>query len=248
MKVLLCSLLLAASPLLAADVPALLKEGDALVASQKVEEALPLYLAAEKEAPENAEILQRISAAYGQLIADTSSKEEKLKLGEASLSYATRAVEADPNNPRAQIALAIAYGRLAELVENAKKMSYAKLIKEHAEKAYTLDPKNDVTCHVLGAWHHGMASLNPFLRAIATTIFGKLPEASNDEAERYLTEAVTLKPDDISHRVELGRILVATGKPSDARLHWEKAASLPPTKKGDQALQEQARELITTLP
>jgi len=247
MKVLLVCLLLA-SPLVAADVTALLKQGDSLEKKMQTDEALQLYLDAEKAEPANAEVLQRISAAYGLLLADAPAKADQLALGEKSLSYATRAVEADPSNPRAQLALAIAYGRLAELVENAKKMSYAKLIKEHAEKAYALDPKNDVTCHVLGAWHHGMASLNPFLRAIAATIFGTLPQASNEDAQRYLTEAVELNPDKISHHVELGRVLVALGKPSDARLHWEKATSLPTREKGDTALQARARELLTTLP
>ena len=59
--------------------------------SLRASEALDFYLAAEKLEPKNASLLVRIARQYRHLMADATTREEKLRLGGIGLDYAQRA-------------------------------------------------------------------------------------------------------------------------------------------------------------
>lgn len=193
---------------------------------------------------QDADTLARQADEQGRLIATVRDTATKRSYGEKALDLAKQAVAADPTSSKAQVILAISYGRLAELLDNKTKISYAKLIKDHAEKALALDPNNDLACHVLGSWNYEMANLNPILRAIARTLYGDLPPGSNEEAIRYLTRAVKLKPDRLSARVDLGRAYLAADEPQKAREQFEAALKLPSRDSDDAATREKARQAL----
>src|SRR5258706_375125 len=80
------------------------------------------------------------------------------------------------------------------------------------KEALALYPNNDLTYHVLGAWHYELANLNSFLRAIAKLIYGAIPEASNEEAVKNFQKAIELNPKRLANHVELGRSYAALGQ------------------------------------
>ena len=172
------------SPVAAEPVAGLIAKGDALDKQLRTKESLVVFLEAEKAAPGDAEVLRRVAKAYAEQMPDTANKDEKRALGEKALEYAKRAVAVDPKNGMAQLALAICYGRQAPLLDNKTKIAYSKLVKEHTERALSLDPSSDYGYHVLGAWHYELASLNPVLRTIVRLVYGALPPASYEEAAR----------------------------------------------------------------
>src|SRR2546423_750502 len=96
----------------------LIKNGDVYYGRLQATEALRFYLPAEKLDPNNEHLLVRISREYRHLMSDATRPEEKRRLGGAARDYAIRAVALDRNDPDAQLAVAISYGRLQPLIGN----------------------------------------------------------------------------------------------------------------------------------
>jgi uncharacterized protein HemY len=78
-----------------------------------------------------------------------------------------------------------------------------------------------------------MASLSPLLRTVVKLVYGSLPPASFEQAEAFLQRAVTLSPNKVSHRIELGRTYAALNKKDLAREEISKGLSLPDREKDD---------------
>lgn len=229
------------------DFASLLKKGDALDAALKTNEALAVYLEAEKLQPNNADLLHRIAKQYGESQNDTKDKAERRRIGNQGLEYAKRAVAADPNNGRAQLALAISYGRVAPYLDNKTKISYSKFVKQHVDKALALDPRDDLSWHVLGAWNFELANLNAITRAIAQIVYGKLPSASNEDAVKAFQKAIELNPRRVGNQVELGRALAAAGRKDEAKAALEKGLNLPNRQRDDPETKERARAALKKL-
>jgi tetratricopeptide (TPR) repeat protein len=226
------------------DFATLMKRGDALDAKWRTKEALDVYQQAEKLEPNNADLLHRIAKQYGESMLDVSSKAEKKALGEKSLEYSKRAVAADPKNATAQLSLAVSYGRLATYLDNKTKIAYSKLVKEHVDRSIALDPQNDLAWHVLGAWNYELANLNSVLRAIAGFVYGKLPNASNEDAVKAFKKAIELNPKRVANHVELGRTYLAMGMKGEAKAALEKGLSLPDQQRDDPTVKQRAREAL----
>ena len=232
---LLAALLLAASCVHAEEGPAaeLLKKGDRLDAQFRSTDAMGVFLEAEKLDPNNVEILCRLAKTHDEAMVDTDSKAEQKRLAEAALGYAKRAAALNPKSAKAQLSMAITCGRLAPYLDSKAKIAHSKLVKEHAEKALELEPSNSYAHHILGAWNYEMASLSPLLRTLVKLVYGSLPPASFEQAEAFLQRAVTLSPNKVSHRIELGRTYAALNKKDLAREEISKGLSLPDREKDD---------------
>ena len=229
------------------DFDELLKKGDQLDAELKTKEALATYLEAEKLQPANADLLHKIAKQYGESMNDVTTKAEKKALGEKALAYSKRSVAADPKNPQAQLALAVSYGRVAPFLDNKTKIAYSKLVKEHVERSLALDARNDLTWHVLGAWHYELANLNPILRTIAKIIYGEIPAASNEAAVKSFKKALELNPRRIANHVELGRTYVELNQKELAKASLEKGLKLPNRQRDDEQVKRRAREALKKL-
>jgi predicted Zn-dependent protease len=233
---------MAASPIVTA-----MERGDAADAQLKTAEALSAYFDAEKLGAKNSEVLRKISRELSLSMLDTKNKDEQRSLGEKSLEYARRAVEADPNDALSQLGLAICYGRLAPYLDNKTKIAYSKLVKEHVDKALKLDPSLDYGYHVLGAWNCELASLNPVLRALAKLIYGDVPAASYEDAVKSFKKATELAPQRVVHHIELGRAYAAMGQKDLARVELNKGLALPSREKDDAGAKERGREALKRL-
>ena len=75
----------------AESVDTLVEKGKAFERKFQTNDALPLYLSAEKVEPKNPELLVRIARQYRYLMTDASDNQEKLRLGHIALDYSTRA-------------------------------------------------------------------------------------------------------------------------------------------------------------
>ncbi len=215
----------------AQGVEELVNAGDALDEKNRNSEALSIYLKADAQKPNDAEILRRLSKQYAQLMLDAKSDSEKRQLGEKALVAARRAVTANPNNSQAHLSRAIVYGRIALNEPARRKIEMSRLVKQEAETAVRLDPKNDNAWHVLGRWNYEVANFNPILKALAQAVYGRLPDASNEKAIEYFSKAIVLQPRRVAHHLELGRAYLALGEKQNAREQFEKGLSLPSTER-----------------
>src|SRR5258708_38071702 len=140
------------------------------------------YLQAEKPERNNESLVVHNSREYRPLASDATKPEEKRRLNAIAVDYAKRAVALGPNDPDAQLAVAISYGKLQPLEGNWDKIQASHIIKDAADKVVKLDPHNDLGWHVLGRWHQGVADVSAARRALAQVIYGEgLPQSTDRE-------------------------------------------------------------------
>ena len=247
-RLLLAAVLLSlVSPCTGTEFATLLREGDRLDAQRRTAEALAVYRQAEKLDPRHAEVLHRISKQLGESIQDTADAAQRQALAGEALGYARRAVAADPRNSNAHLSLAICLGLMTPYQGNKEKLAASKLIESHARRALELDPGNELAHYVLGAWNHGLASLNPVLAGVARVVYGRLPPASHEEAARHFRRAVELNPDRAASWLGLGNALARLDRPAEARTAYRRAVALPIRYKDDEATKARAREALAAL-
>jgi tetratricopeptide (TPR) repeat protein len=210
-------------------------------------EALALLRQAENLREPDSEHLRLIAKQLSQMMSDTNDRAERRRLGRESVEYATRAVEADPNNALARLALSICLGRVALYEPPRTRMEYSRQLRREAELAARLDPRLDYAWHVLGRWHYELATLNPAIRAIAQAVYGRLPDASLEQAEEYLQRAIRTGPPRVVHHIELGRTLIALGRTEEGRQQIERGLALPSREKDDEETKARGRAALATL-
>jgi len=224
-----------------------LRAGDTALAELDLARATTEYRAARELAPESYEAAWKLGRALadGALLAGDGSTGRGLA-GEAA-AQARDAVRLSPAGAEGHTVLAVALGRLALAAGGRRKVELSREVKTEAELALAADPGADVALHVLGVWNREMATLNPILRAVATWLYGSLPEASLEEALADLRRAVELRPGALAHRVELGVTLAAAGRPQEARAVLEAALALPDGWVTDPHYRERGRRALARL-
>jgi tetratricopeptide (TPR) repeat protein len=240
----LCLLSLAA---LAESPDALIAKGDECDKKLQTKEALENYLPAYKLEPNNTGLLVRIARQYRQLMSDTSSKKEKLRLGYISLDFANRAATLAPNNSEAQLSPAISYGKMLPFLGSKDQVDASPRIKASVDRALQLDPKNDTAWHVLGRWNRVLANINVLKRVLAKALYGDLPVTTNEAAEKCLLKAIELNPNRLMHYIELGRIYAQMGRKDRARECLQKGLAMPNKEKDDPEMREIGRQTLENL-
>jgi tetratricopeptide (TPR) repeat protein len=225
----------------------LIAKGDSYYVRLQAADALKYYLPAEKLEPNNVHLLVRISREFRHLMSDAAQPEQKLSLGNTAVDYAKRAAALEPDDPEAQLALAISYGKLAPLESNRQKFEASRIIKVAADKVINIDPSSDLAWHVLGRWHLALAEVNAFERAMAQLAYGKLPESTYEDAARCFEKAIELNPNRLMHYIELGRVYAHMGRTDEARAFIAKGLAMRDTEKDDPETKRQGQEVLASL-
>ena len=225
----------------------LIQKGDVFYARLEPGEALKFYLPAEKLDPNNVQLLVRIARQYRHLMSDATQTGEKLHYGRTAVNYAQRAVSLAPNEPEANLAVAISYGKLLPLLATKEQIADSRIIKSSADKVIALDAQNDLAWQILGRWYLALADVSAVKRALAQVVYGKLPTAKYEDAERCFEKAIALNPNRLMHYIELGRTYAQMGRPADARRCITKGLAMPPTEKDDPESKERGREILAAL-
>ena len=225
----------------------LIRRGDAFSAKFQSAEALKCYLPAEKLDPKNARLLVRIAQQYRHLMSDASNRMEKVQLGTVAVFFAQRAATLAPNDPEAQLAVAISYGKMTPFLSSKDQFANSPRIKAAADKALALDPANDLAWQVLGRWYLAVADVSGIKRTLAKVAYGNLPAATYPDAVRCFEKAILLKPSRLMHHIELGRTYKQMGRDDDARKSIMRGLALPDTEKDDPETKANGRELLKKL-
>ncbi len=231
----------------AESVDELLKKGAVFDQRFEADEALKYFLAAEKLDPKNPRPLVAIARQYRHMMADTSVKEEKLRLGRLALTYSQRAAALGPNDAEAQLAVGITYGKMLPFLGSKEQVDASPRIKKSVDAALRLDPRNDTAWHILGRWHRVLADVSGLKRMLAGAIYGSLPKGSNDAAASALEKAIALNPNRLMHYIELGRIYSQMGRTDEARKFLTKGLSMPNLEKDDPETKTRGREALEKL-
>jgi tetratricopeptide (TPR) repeat protein len=175
---LLSTVTLASAAIRAESSNDLIAKGDVFDQKLQAAEALECYLPAEKLQPTNVHVLVCIARQYRYLLADATTRDEKLRLGSVALSYAQRAAALAPRNAEAHLSIAISYGKMLPYMDTKDQIEASRNIKDSVDKAIELDPENDLAWHVLGRWHRTLSDVNLIKRRIAAILYGKLPQTT----------------------------------------------------------------------
>ena len=236
-----------AAPVREESVDSLIAKGEPFDQQLQAEDALKYYLPALRMEPDNVDLLDKIARQYRHLLSDAPDKKEKLRLGHISLDYAEKAAALAPKNAEAQLSPAISYGKMLPYMSSGEQVDASPRIKAACDRTLELDPRNDNAWHILGRWNRVLADVNGVKRILAGVIYGKLPETSNEEAERCLEKAISLNPNRLIHYIELGHIYLQMGRKEEARQYIQKGLSMPNKEKDDPGMKEVGRELLAKL-
>jgi tetratricopeptide (TPR) repeat protein len=237
------ALLVTSGALRAQSADTLIAEGDLFYAKLQASEALKYYLPAEKIEPNNVRLLVHISREYRHLMSDESDRTGKVKLGTMAVEYAKRAVEVDPKDPDAQLAVAISYGKVQPYEGYRQRFDAVHVIKNAADKTIELDPHNDLGWHVLGRWYQGLAEVDPLHRALAQAL-GGLPPATYQDAATCFEKAIQLNPNRLMHYIALGKVYVEMGKKDEGCRLIQKGLAMQCTEKDDPETKHEGEETL----
>jgi tetratricopeptide (TPR) repeat protein len=225
----------------------LIDKGKVLDRKFKANEALLLYLSAEKIEPKNPDLLVRIARQYRYLMTDATDTQEKLRLGHIALDYSERAAACGPKDCDAQLAPAITLGKMLPYMPVKEQVAASPKIKESVDKALAIDSRNDNAWHILGRWNRVLAEISSAKRFLAGIIYGQLPKGSIDEAEQDMKKAIAINPHRLMHYIELGRIYAQMGRKDEAREFINKGLGMPDAEKDDPETKARGRETLTKL-
>jgi tetratricopeptide (TPR) repeat protein len=225
----------------------LIRKGDVFYARLQPSEALKFYLPAEKLDPSNPQLLVRIARQYRHLMSECSAKDQKQQYCTTAVDYAERARTLAPNDPDAQLAVAISYGKLLPYVGPKEQFEDSRLIKAAVDRVIAVDANNDLAWQVLGRYYLALADVGAVKRALAQVAFGKLPNAKYEDAVKCFEKAIELNPNRLMHYIELGRTYVQMGKMEEAKKFIAKGLAMPNTEKDDPETKNAGRQLLAKL-
>ena len=210
-----------------ATVTAALANGDAALVRLDLDAALTAFRTASQLDTNHYVVAWKLARALSDKATLTADRNQQKQLCRDAEQMARRAVALNPQDANGHTQLAIAIGKLALFEGQRRKVELSKEVKVEAEAALCLNPRDDSALHVLGVWNRELVQLNWVLRTFAEFIYGAFPPASLSQSVTNLQRAVTLAPNVVAHRVELGLTLIAAGKRLEAREQLEKAMELP---------------------
>lgn len=227
-----------------ADYASLVAEGDVHDKKAETELALKFYLPAEKLEPNHADLLVKIARQYALRMSDLPKDADKIQSCRTALAYAERSAKLAPNQCDSHLSIAICLGKLTPFLSGNEKIEASRRIKESAERAVALDPKNDYAWHLLGRWHQALANIGGGTRTLAKIIYGGLPEASNAEAIVCFKKAIALNPKRLIHVVELGRTYAMMGQIEEAKKIIRQGIAMPNREKDDPETKQRGQKTL----
>lgn len=221
---LLCLLHLVLSISFAQD----MDEADTLMQDGKYAEAAAAYQAV-FDATQDASALYKMANAKTRQ-AERSTGDEAIALYDEAVAKAKEAVALEPNDDEAHMALARAWGRLAQFRGILESLNLAKLVRNELDSALAINPNNDDALHALALWY-----LN------VPWIFGGNP----DKLRPNFDQAIAIRPT-VRHHMEYGEALLQLGDKEAAKVQLEKALGLEPQDADEQDAQTKAKQLLAS--
>jgi tetratricopeptide (TPR) repeat protein len=220
-------------------------KGDEFFTAFEDQKALDEYLAAVQLEPGNYEALWKAARGIvdvSDLITgkDKASTEKRKKMYNDAVSYANKAVAANPGDTWGHFFLSSAMGNKALLMSTKDQIDASKKIRSEIDKAIEFDATNDLACHALGRWQRRMAEIGGAKRFFGGLIYGSIPKGSFAEAEKAFQKAIELKPEYANHHIELARTYMAMGKFDRAVPEYQKTIDLPISGSKDKDLKAEA--------
>lgn len=215
-------------------------QGDVAHEAFQNEASLTAYQAAYALNPNDCAAAWKVSRAFADIGDDKTDKTERTANFTKAEEFARKAIAICPNSDMAHLQLSIAIGRVALMSGKKEQVQLSQAVKDEAEKALELNPDNDTAHHVYARWHRKVATLSGVSKAFAKILYGGLPPASLEDAEKHFLKAIELHPEHINHHLELGLTYVEMKQDNKAAAAFRKALELPAKSNKDKEYQAEA--------
>ena len=241
-------LVIASTPLFAQDVKVLFKEAENFEYQLKENEALEKYKQVISADPKNLPALIRASELTSLIGGRSSDKKSKQVLFEQAKNFADRALQINNGSADANYVRAMVAGKLTETEsENKKIVAYVKETKDFADKAIAINPNHARANYVLGKWHVEMVNLSWPKKAAVKVFFGGMPDATIEEAIKYMERSRALDKYFVLNHLELAKAYKSDNKPAKAIEILKLLVKLPARTANDPALKAEGNKILQDL-
>ncbi len=225
----------------------LIQTGDSFFFALNYDSAMVYYEKALKEDSLNYDVYWRLSRLYCN-IGDVLSKKDSIKLMyETALQFAEKAIALDSTKCEGYLWKAAAAGDKALFLGGKKKVEFAFIVKNNAEKAIRINPQCAYGYFILGEYQREAATLGAILKRVAKALFGKVPEGTLDSSLVLLTKAISLDTTEVKFFVGRGKTYMAMKKYDKARKDLERALKIRDKYLVDRKLKKEAQKLLNKL-
>jgi len=233
----------------ASDIHNLLKKAAEQMEQMDEDGALETYLKILDLDPQQYDALWNASLLYATIGFRFDNNNRKKDHFERAVELAEKSVEIHPNKVHPYYVMAVAKGRMTNVVGTRNRIRLAHSVEENVKKALEIMPDHAPSWHLYGVWHSEVANVGRAERLAARFISRGLPDASVQKAEEYLLNAKELDPENILIRLDLARHYQRIGQRSKAIDELEELLSLglEPQTKDDPDHLEDARKLLNRL-
>ncbi|MEO7445177.1 MAG: hypothetical protein ABIT96_07615 [Ferruginibacter sp.] len=230
----------------AQDVTALLKEAHRLEALPDEKAAFEKYKQALVQDPNSITILSQCS----ELCSRIGNREMKITTRgayyNAAIAYAKKALTISASSDEANVAMAIAQGRIVMVKSGKEKIIAVKEIKRYADKALATNPSNFKAWHIIGKWNYEVSQLNMMERAATRFLYGGLPDASLERAIKAYEKARKLHPSFMLNYLELAKAYDKNDEQNKAIPLLKYLTTLPLRTEDDSRIKKEAYQLLKT--
>ncbi len=221
-----------------------LESADDLHMSGEEQESLKTYEEVLAKDPDNITALWNSSVLHAKIGYRKESEEEMRPHFKTAVDLAEKAVNSHPDNGYAYYAMAVAMGRMTEVMGPGDKINASRKVKQNVDKATDLIPDFAPVWHLYGVWHSDVANMSGALKAAAGLFSSGIPDASNEKAEEYLKKAISMDKDNILFHLDLAKHYLKVDQPEKAKPLLEEIITIEPQMKDDPKYINEAKELL----
>jgi tetratricopeptide (TPR) repeat protein len=248
MKYFAVVMLFLSTQIFAQDVQVLLKEAQNLDRALKEDYAFDKYKQVLALDSKNMQAL--IRSAEISVAAGSRQGDKKIKKGffETSKDYADKALAIDSNSADANYIRALAAVKLTEVeTENKKMLANIKDVRTYTDKALSINPNHAKANYVLGKWNFDMVSMPWAKKAAVKVLFTKIPDATIEDAEKYMEKAKALEPYFVINSLDLAKAYKYDNKPAKAIEVLNQLVKLPNRTADDANLKAEGKKMLSEM-
>ncbi|MGH7888916.1 MAG: tetratricopeptide repeat protein, partial [Thermodesulfobacteriota bacterium] len=245
-------------PVLAEDYRSYIEQGDKYYEQFDNQKALEEYKKAYELFPKSFDALMKLTRAYNDVGEDikgvkfrpedeTNTNKKVEENFRDAAKYAELLQKEFPDRADSYFLLAATYGHLALFQGGKKKVKLARDVEKNSKKAIELDTRYIPAYIVLGVYYREVANLNWALKVFAKTLFGGLPNGTDEDSVKTLQKAVQLNPQVIHTHFELAKTYDAMGEEDKVAGELKEILALPIADHQDKAIKQEAQRELQRL-
>lgn len=235
----------------AQSVDQLIDECDKYYSQFNNEKALESLLKAEKQSPDNWEVIWRLSRTYvdiGDKMPNSTSSQEDAQLAtyQKALDYAEKSVKLEPNKTISYLRRAIANGKIALFKGVFSVAGVVNSVRADVEKAIQL---NNGDNFAMGVAHYVLARTHAKTSEKwkpARSILG-LGWADNEIAIKEFKKAIEIYPNYVMFYVDYANSLIREDEYKTAREMLNKALTIPNAHQDDDKRKAEAKQTLNDI-